>query len=810
MATGQLSPVIQYLRKVSALGNAADLTDSQLLERFTRHREEAAFATILRRHGPVVLSVCERVLHDRHDVEDAFQATFLLLLRKASSLRQPELLGAWLYGVAYRTALRAKADAARRRLHERAAAAQRMALPSEDPVWRDLRPVLDDAINRLPVKYRLPFVLCYLEGKTHAQAAQQLGCPEGTIATRLSRARQRLRTHLTRRGLALSTGLLATTLAHHASATVPAALVHATLRAALAYASDPLMSAGVLSAKVITLTEGVLRAMFLSKLKTFLAVVLLIGAAGTGAALLTNQTPAAEPARKQHETEPPAVEALAPAPRVDSPQSPSPYRTANFLVEAPTASIAKRIGEAAEHHRKEQALLWLGKEMPNWPEPCPLRVKVTVAGTGGATSFQYRDGKVVGQNMHLEGPLDRLLASALPHEVTHAVLAHSFGRPLPRWADEGGALLAEDEQEQRRHDKVLQEIVDSGRAIPLRRLLALQDFPEDVMAFYAESYSVTRFLVDASDRQTFLAFVAQGSRDGWDRAVKTHYGYSNVEELERAWKGHLPNARPEQVNQGQRWPQDMSVFINERNFCIPINTDSSRRGDLECLRLFVSSDKGKTWKLVDEITPERKSFTFTAPADGIYWFTVESVAKNGTKSPEDLRAASVQLKVMVDTSAPSELRKAADPKPTGRTRETCAISVHPPLPREPMPVQALVSMNKGRLIVRRTAAAYKPVQGTDREGQKITFYEPVITTTTEAFHPDRVEVYDTKGKSVNPNMLPGLLNEEILALVYPRGQKYDPLHLRVVKEGTLIFVLPPSDSSVIPPPRVLEKRTQHP
>jgi hypothetical protein len=221
------------------------------------------------------------------------------------------------------------------------------------------------------------------------------------------------------------------------------------------------------------------------------------------------------------------------------------HRTKNFVVEAPTAPIAERIGQWAEYYRKEKALLWLGKEMPTWGQPCPLRVTVTYGGSGGATSFEFDRGSILRIDMHIEGTLERLVHSVLPHEVTHTVFAYHFRQPVPRWADEGGSVLSEDDQERGRHDKLVREILNSQRrAIPLRRLFALKEYPPDVMVLYAEGYSVTNFLVGKSNRAAFLNFIADGLRQGWDVAVKAHYGFSNVEELERAWVRSLSQPRP--------------------------------------------------------------------------------------------------------------------------------------------------------------------------------------------------------------------------------------------------------------------------
>ena len=179
-------------------------------------------------------------------------------------------------------------------------------------------------------------------------------------------------------------------------------------------------------------------------------------------------------------------------------------------------------------------MLWLGKEMPAWGQPCPLKVTVTYDGSGGATSFAFDRGSILSIDMHIEGTLERLVHSVLPHEVTHTVFAYHFRQPVPRWADEGGSVLSEDDQERGRHDKLVREILNSQRrAIPLRRLFALKEYPPDVMVLYAEGYSVTNFLVGRSNRAAFLNFVADGLRQGWDAAVKAHYGFSNVEELEQ-------------------------------------------------------------------------------------------------------------------------------------------------------------------------------------------------------------------------------------------------------------------------------------
>jgi hypothetical protein len=228
------------------------------------------------------------------------------------------------------------------------------------------------------------------------------------------------------------------------------------------------------------------------------------------------------------------------------------YSTQNFAVDAPTAEIARQIGERAEHFRREKALQWIGREMPAWGQRCPVKVTVTMGGAGGATSFAFDNGQILHQQMHIEGSLERLLNSVLPHEVTHTVFAYHFRCPVPRWADEGGAVFSEDDLERDRHDQMVRQILNSGRAIPLRRLLVLKDYPSEVMALYAEGFSVTSYLIGKSNRPAFLNFVADGMRSGWDAALQRHYQIKNIEELEQSWLTHLRNTKkqPTQLASG--------------------------------------------------------------------------------------------------------------------------------------------------------------------------------------------------------------------------------------------------------------------
>jgi hypothetical protein len=223
------------------------------------------------------------------------------------------------------------------------------------------------------------------------------------------------------------------------------------------------------------------------------------------------------------------------------------WESNNFVVEAPTIEVAERIAKSAERHRKEIARLWLGKEMPDWRVPCPVRITLTPGRVGGGTTFIFDSrGGIVSQDMHLEGPLEGLLARGLPHEVTHTVFAYYFRCQVPRWADEGGSVLSEDAIERDRHDLLVRKILNTpGRSIRLRTLFGLTKYPRDAMVLYAEGYSVTSFLVGRRNRPTFLSFVDYGMCASWDEAVQKYYGYRDVEELEEEWLKEQQKRRQE-------------------------------------------------------------------------------------------------------------------------------------------------------------------------------------------------------------------------------------------------------------------------
>jgi RNA polymerase sigma factor (sigma-70 family) len=289
MAQVQLSMVVQKLRRLAGAAEAV-ASDEQLLDAFARRRDEGAFAALVSRHAALVMGVCRRTLGHVQDAEDAFQATFLVLARDAGSTRRKGTLAAWLYGVAHRIAMNAKRSMARRRAREQRAARAEEA-PAEGPSWREVQELLEQEIGQLPEIYRRVFVLCCLDEQTRAEAARQLGLKEGTVSSRLAKARRLLQERLSKRGVTLSV-LLAVLDLSREGCQVGAATVKATAAVAVKYAAG---AGSVVPASVAALANGVTSTMLFSKTKVILALLLLVGLLAAGAGVLLVPLGAAPP-----------------------------------------------------------------------------------------------------------------------------------------------------------------------------------------------------------------------------------------------------------------------------------------------------------------------------------------------------------------------------------------------------------------------------------------------------------------------------------------------------------------------------------
>ena len=293
MLPGEMNEMVGQLREMASQ-QAGTPSDGQLLEAFVARRDGPSFEALVRRHAAMVLGVCRRVVDNADDADDAFQATFLVLVRKAGSIVPRELVGNWLYGVAYRTALKARALAGRRRLLERPMTDLPQSQTTPDD-RAELLHWLDRELERLPAKYRLPIILCDLECRTRRDAARLLGLPTGTLSGRLTTAHRLLAKRLARHGLAVTGGALGAALASQAAAGAPNELVSCTIKAAVLFTAGSAAAAGIVSGKAAALAEGVLKTMLLTKLK--LATAVLASVVVIGAGVLAYDGPGSNPAQ---------------------------------------------------------------------------------------------------------------------------------------------------------------------------------------------------------------------------------------------------------------------------------------------------------------------------------------------------------------------------------------------------------------------------------------------------------------------------------------------------------------------------------
>ena len=234
------------------------------------------------------------------------------------------------------------------------------------------------------------------------------------------------------------------------------------------------------------------------------------------------------------------------------------YRTTNFVVNAPTATLATEFGQAAERYRRELAIEWLGHELPQWPQPCPITTQVgRHLGAGGATSFMFDHGRPFGWQMSVQGPRQRILDSVLPHEVTHTIFATHFGRPLPRWADEGACTTVEHVSEKTKQHNLLIRFLtwqdprgfSRSRGIPFNRMFVMKEYPRDILPLYAQGYSLARFLIEKGGKQKFVAYVGDGMQTkNWTNTTHRHYGFRSLGKLQTTWLEWVRRGSPSPSN----------------------------------------------------------------------------------------------------------------------------------------------------------------------------------------------------------------------------------------------------------------------
>ena len=390
---------MRYIRAVAAVSDSDEFSDGELLDRFVRQRDEAAFAAIVARHGGMVWAVCRKFLDREQDAEDAFQAVFLTLARKAASAGGRNCLPGWLHEVSRRITANLRREA-RRRAKVETAAAEQPRLVADDLTWREGLLVLDEELARMPQRYRAVLIVCCLEGRSRDEAARQLGWTQSQVKGRLERGRDLLRRRLSRRGLDLGAILLATT--STAFGSIPATVVLATIQAAPAFAAGQSIAAEIVSSKVTLLSEGVLQAMFLTKIKIVTALALMLGMLGMGSVLLPDRT-----ATGQQISAEKAEEKREEAPKVTPPVPPKKLTR----MPEPPADLMKEISQWDKEYRhqseekfvelekKAEALL---KKWPNRDDQATILFQVThVAGQSGSDKQFERIEKYARKSLEL-------------------------------------------------------------------------------------------------------------------------------------------------------------------------------------------------------------------------------------------------------------------------------------------------------------------------------------------------------------------------------------------------------------------------
>ncbi len=222
------------------------------------------------------------------------------------------------------------------------------------------------------------------------------------------------------------------------------------------------------------------------------------------------------------------------------------YRTQNFIITADTPQLAQEIGDSAEQFRRDLAIEWLGRELPPWTDVCPISAQVSPhLGAGGATSFYFSHGRPHGWRMSLQGSRERVLDSVLPHEITHTIFATHFGRPLPRWADEGACTTVEHVSERAKQHQLLISFLTSGRGIAFNDMFAMREYPADILPLYSQGYSLAKFLIAQGGKQKFMQYVGDGmASNNWTATTHQHYGFASLGDLQQNWLAWVKQGSP--------------------------------------------------------------------------------------------------------------------------------------------------------------------------------------------------------------------------------------------------------------------------
>lgn len=608
MASGRMNTVVRRLRQTALFD--AGLDDGDLLERYLSCRDETAFAALVRRHGPMVLGVCRRILGNIHDADDAFQATFLILVRKAPSIFPRGQVGPWLYGVAYRTSLKAKAMSSRRRSKQQVLQDVPGPQPPAHDEWLEL---LDREVNRLPDKYRLPIVLCDLEGKTRKQAARQLGWPEGTVATRLQHGRALVQKRLARHGLPLSAGAITLVWVEAISAaSVPARLLASTVQTASVFSAGTV--AGSIPLKVTALAQGVLHAMVLSKVKNVSAILMMLGVLGLGLGGLNSVSRTAAAAQ------PPTDE-------TQPTRSTSPPETKNAVDQ--TSAVTFLDSGTVEHG---------GGRLPTGPAPVQALVSFDKGKVVVRTNQFYYEPRTVhtGNQAVTRYELRHLLRSDRYErdqvEVYDTRSRKLDNKDMPKWLKvEIPALV----------------LVGSRELDPLHLRLIKDGTLVFVLPTSVAAPATVVGTPPPASPVGVPTVVPPGNVFGPTPLAVPQYSAPNDQAPPQA-----PRTQPVPVERPAALSGDRPIFYAGRNVQIPVNVNDARLKELRELMLYVSSDLGKTWQHDCTIAPTQSAFTFTATADGAYWFRVVAVHRSGKREPDSISSGPPDMKIVIDTKNP--------------------------------------------------------------------------------------------------------------------------------------------------------------
>jgi RNA polymerase sigma factor (sigma-70 family) len=539
-----------------------EATDADLLGRFVAHRDEAAFAELVRRHGPFVWRVCRRIIGSS-SADDAFQATFLILACRAKSVRKAGSVSSWLVGVAGRVARQMLRSKRRQEAEIPRRYVPREASPDASIQTSELAAILDGELSGLPETLRDPLVLCLLHGKTQEEAASQLAWSLRTVRRRLARAKLVLRARLERRGVVpvVAAGLIAGI--GTPALAVPNQLMHRTVRGVLEFHSGGASTPAVILAKGVVMGTAKLKVCGLVAAASALFVGLGIGLAGDPPANEANQPVA------PRTSSPPPMPGQQRAPGIVPPPViaineqnldlavPATFKSPNFTVHAPSETQARLISSEAEYQRKVIGKKWHGGELPNWSKPCVIRFTHDSRTIGGATAFSFgfiqplpgiSEGEfpyMISADMQLTGLFLTVIEYQLPHEIARCVLATHFGKRLPMWADEGIAKLAEPAAQRGGTDDRIRGVLAEGSAFRLKHLFKMTESPRNPYVLSVQGYSVVRFLgsrtpklpqiAGSSPMASLITFLQNGMDGEWDKAAKLVYGFDSVDDLEAAW-----------------------------------------------------------------------------------------------------------------------------------------------------------------------------------------------------------------------------------------------------------------------------------